>query len=125
MFYDASGEQNTVIFIAERKFMEPYRVVLTTVSSRDEAKQIARALIEERLAACVNIAADIESVYRWRGKVDEASEILLVIKTRVEKLAALETALHKLHSYDVPEFLVLKVEQGSATYLKWLDESLE
>lgn len=125
MFYDASGEQNTVIFITERKFMGPYRVVLTTVSSRDEAKQIARALIEERLAACVNIAADIESVYRWQGKVDEASEVLLVIKSRVEKLAALETALHKLHSYDVPEFLVLKVEQGSATYLKWLDESLE
>lgn len=105
--------------------MEPYRVVLTTVASAEEARRIARALVEERLAACVTIAGGVASVYRWQGAVEEAAEILLLIKTRVERLAVLETALRRLHSYDVPEFLVLTVEQGSAAYLKWIDESLE
>ncbi len=104
---------------------EPYRIVLTTVSSIDEAKRIARPLVEERLAACVNISPGLESVYRWQGAVEEASEVLLIIKTRVEKPTALEKAVRRLHSYDVPEFLVLRVDQGSAAYLKWLDESLE
>jgi periplasmic divalent cation tolerance protein len=91
----------------------------------EEAKRIAHSLVEERLAACVNISTGLESVYRWQGAVEEASEALLVIKTRVEKLAALEAAVLELHSYDLPEFLVLPVDQGSAAYLKWLDESLE
>jgi periplasmic divalent cation tolerance protein len=105
--------------------MKPYRVVLTTVSSAEEAKRIARALVEERLAACVNISGGVESIYRWQGAVEQGSEILLLIKTHVEKLAALEAALLRLHPYDVPEFLVLAVDQGSEAYLKWLDESLE
>jgi periplasmic divalent cation tolerance protein len=105
--------------------MEPYRVVLTTVSSAEEAKRIAHSLVEDRLAACVNIAGDTDSVYRWEGKVENAQEILLLIKTRVEKIAALEAALCRLHSYDVPEFVILKVNGGSAAYLKWMDESLE
>jgi len=81
--------------------------------------------VEDRLAACVNIAGDTDSVYRWEGKVENAQEILLLIKTRVEKIAALEAALCRLHSYDVPEFVILKVNGGSAAYLKWMDESLE
>ena len=105
--------------------MEPYRVVLTTVSSAEEAKRIAHSLVEERLAACVNIACDTESVYRWEGEVEIAQEILLLIKTRVEKIADLEAAVRRLHSYDVPEFVILKVDGGSAAYLKWIDESLE
>jgi periplasmic divalent cation tolerance protein len=95
------------------------------VSSADEAKRIARALVEERLAACVNIAGHVDSVYRWQGVVEETQEVLLLIKTRVEKLAALEEAVHRLHSYEVPEFVILKVDGGSAAYLRWLDESLE
>jgi periplasmic divalent cation tolerance protein len=105
--------------------MEPYRVVLTTVSSAEEAKRMARALVEERVAACVNVVGSVASVYRWQGAVEEASEVLLLIKTRVEKLEALEGAVRRLHSYDVPEFVILKVDGGSAAYLRWLDESLE
>ncbi len=86
---------------------------------------MARALVEERVAACVNVVDGVTSAYRWRGAVEEASEVLLLIKTRVEKLEALEGAVRRLHSYDVPEFVILKVDGGSAAYLRWLDESLE
>lgn len=104
--------------------MEQFRIVLTTASSRDEAKRIAKALIEERLAACVNLVGGVESIYRWQGEVEEAAEVLLLIKTNVEKLEALETAVRRLHSYEVPEFLIFEVNGGSAAYLKWLDDSL-
>ena len=104
--------------------MEQFRIVLTTASSRDEAKRIAKALVEERLAACVNLVGGVESIYRWQGKVEEAAEVLLLIKTNVEKLEALETAVRRLHSYEVPEFLIFEVNGGSAAYLKWLDDSL-
>lgn len=107
------------------KFMEPYRIVITTVASTEEAKRIAQALLEERLAACINIVGGMSSVYRWKAAIEEAQEILLLIKTRVEKLEALEAAIHRLHSYDVPEFVVLKIDAGSMAYLKWVDESLE
>jgi periplasmic divalent cation tolerance protein len=104
--------------------MEQFRIVLTTASSRDEAKRIAKALVEERLAACVNLVGGVESIYRWQGEVEEAAEVLLLIKTNVEKLEALETAVRRLHSYEVPEFLIFEVNGGSAAYLKWLDDSL-
>jgi periplasmic divalent cation tolerance protein len=104
--------------------MEQFRIVLTTASSRDEAKRIAKALVEGRLAACVNLVGGVESIYRWQGKVEEAAEVLLLIKTNVEKLEALETAVRRLHSYEVPEFLIFEVNGGSAAYLKWLDDSL-
>lgn len=105
--------------------MEPYRIVLTTVASIEEAKRIAQALLEERLAACVNIIGSLASFYRWKGAIEEAQEVLLLIKTRMERLETLEAAVQKMHSYDVPEFVVLKVDGGSAAYLKWIDESLE
>ena len=104
--------------------MEQFRIVLTTASSREEAKRIAKALVEERLAACVNVVHGVESIYRWQRKVEEAAEVLLLIKTNVEKLEALETAVRRLHSYEVPEFLIFEVNGGSAAYLKWLDDSL-
>ena len=104
--------------------MEQFRIVLTTASSRDEAKRIAKALVEGRLAACVNLVGGVESIYRWQGEVEETTEVLLLIKTNVEKLEALETAIRRLHSYDVPEFLIFEVNGGSAAYLKWLDDSL-
>ena len=104
--------------------MEQFRIVLTTASSRDEAKRIAKALVEGRLAACVNLVDGVESIYRWQGEVEEAAEVLLLIKTNVEKLEALETAVRRLHSYEVPEFLIFEVNGGSAAYLKWLDDSL-
>jgi periplasmic divalent cation tolerance protein len=104
--------------------MEQFRIVLTTASSHDEAKRIAKALVEGRLAACVNLVGGVESIYRWQGEVEEAAEVLLLIKTNVEKLEALETAVRRLHSYEVPEFLIFEVKGGSAAYLKWLDDSL-
>ena len=104
--------------------MEQFRIVLTTASSHYEAKRIAKALVEGRLAACVNLVGGVESIYRWQGEVEEAAEVLLLIKTNVEKLEALETAVRRLHSYEVPEFLIFEVNGGSAAYLKWLDDSL-
>ena len=104
--------------------MEQFRIVLTTASSHDEAKRIAKALVEERLAACVNLVGGVESIYRWQGEVEEAAEVLLLIKTNVEKIEALETVIRRLHSYEVPEFLIFEVNGGSAAYLKWLDDSL-
>src|SRR5579884_1071106 len=105
--------------------MEQARIILSTTSSREEAQCIARSLVDQRLAACVNIMDGISSVYRWQGAVEEAPEILLIIKSSVEKLEALETALHRLHSYEVPEFLVLPVEGGSRAYLEWIRESVD
>jgi periplasmic divalent cation tolerance protein len=104
--------------------MEQARLILCTTSSRDEAQRIARALVEQHLAACVNIVEGVTSVYRWQGTVEESSELLLIIKSNTEKLKALEAAIHKLHSYDVPEFLVLPIESGSHPYLAWLHESI-
>ncbi len=98
------------------------RLVLTTASSPEESKKIARALVESRLAACVNILPKIESVYRWEGKVEDAQECLLLIKTTSEALPAVGEAVRRLHSYDVPECIALAVEEGSETYLKWIDE---
>lgn len=100
------------------------RIVLTTASTPDEARTLARTLVEEGLAGCVSIVPAVESVYRWEGKIESANETLLVLKTGTEQLAVLEQRLHALHSYQVPEFLVLPVESGSAGYLQWLAENL-
>jgi len=96
------------------------RLVLTTVGSSEEAERIARFLVENRLAACVNLVSGLTSVYRWRDDVETAQEILLLIKTTGARLEALEAALHRLHSYEVAEFLVLHPESGGRSYLDWL-----
>jgi periplasmic divalent cation tolerance protein len=100
------------------------RVVLTTAANPEEAGRLARTLVEERLAACATLFPGVESVYRWKGEVESATETMLMIKTGVDQLAALEARLHELHSYETPEFLVLKVEAGSHPYLEWLQGSL-
>jgi len=96
------------------------RIVLTTVGSREEAEPIARHLVDERLAACVNIVPGLTSIYRWKGDVETASEVLLLIKTSVASLDHLEGTLRRLHSYEIPEFLVLSPESCGKTYLSWL-----
>ena len=101
-----------------------YCVVLVTVSSETEAKTIARALVEERLAACVNIIPGLTSIYRWEEKICEDRELLLVIKTKVEKVAALRERIVHLHSYAVPEVIALPIVDGSTRYLEWLDNCL-
>lgn len=100
------------------------RIVLTTAGSRDEAERIAHALVDERLAACVNLVPGLTSIYRWQGAVESAGEILLLIKTNAQNLAALEGKLRELHSYDVPEFLVLIPDTASQPYLDWLRSSV-
>lgn len=96
------------------------RLVLTTAASRDEADRIAAALVEAHLAACVNVVPGITSTYRWRDGVETADELLLLIKTTVENLEAVESALHRLHSYELPEFLVLQPEAAGKAYADWL-----
>jgi periplasmic divalent cation tolerance protein len=99
------------------------RVVLTTCESKEEAQKIARALVERRLAACVNVVPAIESVYRWQGKVESSTEWLLLIKTRAEKFEAVREAIRELHSYEIPECIMISVEGGSREYLEWIEES--
>jgi periplasmic divalent cation tolerance protein len=100
------------------------RVALSTVGSSDEAATIARALVVEQLAACVNIVPGVRSIYRWQGEVHDDAEWLLVIKTTAAHLEQLESRLKALHSYENPEFLVLVPESGSEAYLLWIDQCL-
>ncbi len=99
-------------------------VVLSTCSSEEEARMIARSLVEKRLAACVQLAPGLRSVYRWKGEIEEESEILLVIKSRRDLFRRLEAELRKLHTYETPEIVALTVVDGSADYLEWLDREL-
>ena len=100
------------------------RVVLTTCSSLEEARHIARALVEQQLAACVNLVPQVESMYRWKGEVETSTEVLLVIKTTAGAFERLQAVLTKLHSYEVPECLELTVTDGSKAYLNWIGESV-
>jgi len=95
-------------------------LVLTTVADDERAESIARALVDERLAACVNLHGPMTSFYRWKGASARDAERQLVIKTTRERLPALEARLKALHSYELPEFIVLSVEHGSAEYLGWV-----
>lgn len=99
-------------------------VAFVTAATSDEATRIAHALVEERLAACVNILAPIASVYRWEGQVQQDSEVLLVIKTTDARLPALIQRVKTLHSYQVPEIIAVPIADGSPEYLRWvLDET--
>lgn len=100
------------------------RVVMTTVVSPEEANRIGRILVEERLAACATLLPPIHSIYRWHDQIESSTETMLLIKTSLDQLPALETRLRALHSYQTPEFLVLPVESGSHAYLNWLQASL-
>ncbi|MBM3297041.1 MAG: divalent-cation tolerance protein CutA [Candidatus Aminicenantes bacterium] len=100
--------------------MSEFLLVLTTVPDEAKGREIARALVEKRLAACVTVTAEAGSFYRWKGKVCEDAERILLIKTRAELFPALEEALRSLHPYEVPELIALPVAQGAASYLNWL-----
>jgi periplasmic divalent cation tolerance protein len=99
-------------------------VVLSTTSSAEEAERIAQMLVAERLAACVNIIPGVKSIYRWKGAVESADEWLLLVKSSRERCEALRAALERAHSYEVPEFVVLPIVDGSPNYLTWLEGSL-
>ena len=101
------------------------RIVLVTCGTIVEARRIGSALVRKKLAACVNIVlGPVQSIYRWNGKVESAREVLIVIKTTQKRLAELEGEVKRLHSYDVPEFLVVSIAAGSRGYLAWLGESV-
>ena len=100
-------------------------IVLTTVGAAFDAAALARELVEQRLAACVNIVPRIESVYRWKGRVEADAEQLLLIKTTAERVEALRAALAARHPYEVPEFVVIAPEQIAEPYRAWLVASVE
>jgi periplasmic divalent cation tolerance protein len=104
--------------------MPEEKLIISTAPSRDEASRIAMALVEESLAACVNVTGPIHSVYRWQGKVEDAQEFLLLIKTTSSKSANAIARLRQLHSYELPEAIALDIEGGSADYLRWIRESV-
>ena len=98
-------------------------VVLVTCGSEEEALRIANALVEEHLAACVNLVSPIRSIYRWEGKIWDEKEWLLIIKTQKKRFQELEKIVKSLHSYSVPEIISLPIVKGSSSYLKWISEN--
>jgi periplasmic divalent cation tolerance protein len=101
------------------------RIVLVTCPSVALARRIARAVVEKRLAACVNIMLSaVESLYTWKGKVERTREYLLVLKTTAKRLVELESEVKRLHSYDVPEFIAMRITEGSKKYLSWMNDSV-
>jgi periplasmic divalent cation tolerance protein len=105
--------------------MTDKRIVLSTAGSEDEARKIARHLVEQQLAACVNIIPQIESVYRWQGSVESNREWLLLIKTTAEKFPGVCGAIRELHSYELPECIAIAIDDGSTGYLQWIEDSVK
>ena len=101
----------------------PAVIVLTTLGADADVASLARTLVEERLAACVNVLAPMTSTYQWKGTIEQDREQQLVIKTTAARLPALEARLRDLHPYELPEFLVLPVSTGSEAYLQWVRDS--
>jgi periplasmic divalent cation tolerance protein len=100
------------------------KIVFTTAGTREEAENIASALVERKLAACVNVVA-INSIYRWKGEVERATEHLLIIKTTAGAFERVRAAIAELSSYDLPECIQLPIEAGSQAYLNWIDDSVQ
>jgi periplasmic divalent cation tolerance protein len=105
--------------------MSEYSVVMVTCGSEEEALKIAYALVEDHLAACVNLVAPIRSIYRWEGKIWDEKEWLLIIKTQVKRFDELEKRVKSHHSYACPEIISLPITEGSSTYLNWLTENIK
>jgi periplasmic divalent cation tolerance protein len=100
-------------------------VVIMTAANVEEATRLADMLVGSKLAACVQILSGMESIYRWQGKVERASEVLLLAKTRREKFPLIERAVRSIHSYETPEIIALPILEGSADYLAWLSQSTD
>jgi periplasmic divalent cation tolerance protein len=105
--------------------MPEFIVVLVTCGSEEEALKIAHSLVEERVAACVNLISPVRSIYRWEGKIWDEKEWILIIKTQKESFEELERKVKSLHSYSVPEIIGLPIVEGSSSYLQWLEEMTE
>ncbi len=106
--------------------MGRYVQVITTVSKKTDAEKMGKCLIDKRLAACVQIAGPVESVYRWKGRIETAKEFVCVIKTRKSLYKKVEKKIKELHPYEVPEIIAIPITEGSRDYLRWLsDETLK
>ncbi|HLB71554.1 MAG: divalent-cation tolerance protein CutA [Candidatus Methanoperedens sp.] len=101
-----------------------FSIVYITAGSQEEAKEIGRKLVKERLAACVNIFP-INSIFRWKDKIDESEEFGMILKTRSEKVRDIEKRIKEIHSYEVPCVVSFRVDEGSVDYLKWVEESVD
>ena len=104
--------------------MSDYIQIVTTAGTRDDAQRIARALVDERLAACVQVVGPVTSTYRWKGQVETSEEWQCWAKTRQSLYERVEQAIRRLHPYEVPEILAVPILAGSAAYLAWLDEEV-
>lgn len=100
-----------------------FRVVLVTAPNADVGREIARTVLEARVAACVNIVPQVESHYWWEGKIETETEVLLVMKTKSARINQLEDVVIAAHPYDTPEFVALKIHEGAGKYLKWISDS--
>jgi periplasmic divalent cation tolerance protein len=101
------------------------RIVLTSLNGHDEAIRLGQTLVEEKLAACATIFPGAQSIYRWQGQIESVHETILLLKTCLDHIPALEVRLHELHGYQTPEFIVLPIEAGSKAYLEWLQASVQ
>ena len=100
-------------------------VVLSTCASAEEAERLARRVIDDRLAACVNILAPVRSFYRWKGEIQDSAEWLLIIKSTRDKFDGLRAALESAHTYEVPEVIAIPIVEGSPNYLSWIERELQ
>jgi periplasmic divalent cation tolerance protein len=105
--------------------MEQYIQVITTTANKEDAAKIAAALVEKRLAACVQIVGPVHSIYRWEGKVEQAEEWQCLIKSRQDLFAELEQVIKAIHPYEIPEIIALTIVAGSADYLQWLRDEIK
>lgn len=96
---------------------------LSAFANREEARRVAETAVSEHLAACANLLPQIESIYRWKGKIERSDETLVFFKTTRERLAELEARIKSLHSYETPEFIALEIDSGSPAYLQWIAEN--
>ncbi len=103
----------------------PYRLILCTCPDHQVAEQLATSLVEQGLAACINIVPGLTSIYRWQGKLEKGTEELLLIKTTREHYAALESTIRQQHPYELPEIIAVTLDEGSPDYLRWITASLE
>jgi len=104
---------------------EHYIIAITTTPSKNEAEKIAKTLLEERLIACANIIGPVQSLFWWQGKIDEAQEHLILMKTRKDLFSKLSEKVKALHSYQVPEIIAMPIVEGFKPYLEWLESSLK
>lgn len=102
----------------------PY-LVLTTTESEEEAEELGRMLVKDKLAACTNIVSGVKSIYRWEGKLEESEESLLIIKTTEENLQELKEKVVDIHSYETPELIAVSIDDGLKDYLDWLEKSVD